>query len=124
MPERICTTLFTFTSFTLLQGVRSGLRKYYSGKVTEFDKASRWYSILFEDGDAEDFDWKELEEVLLPWHVIISLNTLTQRIVRKSKKHVHKSGKKYDDLNNTNMQGFYLLHITDTSFTCKDFTFA
>lgn len=67
--------------------------RYYSGTVTEFDKDTGWYRVLYEDGDSEDLNWKELEEVLLPLDVTIPLKTLAQRIVKKSKQPVHKSGK-------------------------------
>lgn len=67
--------------------------KNYLGKVTEYDKESGRYTVLYEDGDEKDLDWKELEEVLLPLDVKISLKTLTQRFIRKSKKPIGKSGK-------------------------------
>lgn len=67
--------------------------KCYKGTVTEYDKESGWYRILYEDGDAEDLDWKELEEVLLPMDVAISLKGLTQKVIKKNKKPVNKSGK-------------------------------
>lgn len=67
--------------------------KNYLGKVTEYDKESGRYKVLYEDGDEKDLDWKELEEVLLPLDVKISLKTLTQRFIRNSKKPVRKSGK-------------------------------
>ncbi|XP_020212664.1 dirigent protein 17 [Cajanus cajan] len=62
--------------------------RYYSGIVTEFDKDSGWYRVHYEDGDSEDLDWHELEEVLLPLDVTISLKALTQKIVRNGKKSV------------------------------------
>ncbi|KAI4349233.1 hypothetical protein L6164_009850 [Bauhinia variegata] len=65
--------------------------QYYSGTVMEFDKESGWYRVLYEDGDSEDLDWKELEEVLLPLDVTVPLKTLAHKIVRRSKKAMHKS---------------------------------
>ncbi|KAK7337007.1 hypothetical protein VNO77_17563 [Canavalia gladiata] len=62
--------------------------RYYSGMVTQFDKDSGWYRVLYEDGDSEDLDWQELEEVLLPLDVTIPLKALAQRVVRKGKKSV------------------------------------
>ncbi|KAJ1397858.1 dirigent protein 17-like [Sesbania bispinosa] len=62
--------------------------RYYKGTITEFDKESGWYRVLYEDGDSEDLDWKELEEVLLPLDVTVPLKALAQGIVRKNKKSV------------------------------------
>jgi len=67
--------------------------RYYSGKVTEYDKESGWYHVEYEDGDSEDLDWPELKEVLSPLEVGISLKTLAQRVVRNSKKSIPKPGK-------------------------------
>ena len=65
---------------------------YYSGKVTQYDKESGWYRVLYEDGDSEDLEWQELKEVLSPLDVTISLKTTAHRVIRKNKKPVHKSG--------------------------------
>ncbi|KAJ1395994.1 dirigent protein 17-like [Sesbania bispinosa] len=62
--------------------------RYYKGTVTEFDKESGRFKVLYEDVDLEDLDWKELEEVLLPLDVTIPLKALAKRIVRKNKKSV------------------------------------
>lgn len=67
--------------------------RYYSGTVLAFDKETGWFRVLYEDGDSEDLDWHELEEILLPLDVSVPLKSLAQRIVRKNKKLVHKSGK-------------------------------
>lgn len=67
--------------------------RYYSGTVLEFDKETGWFRVLYEDGDSEDLDWHELEEILLPLDVTVPLKSLGQRIVRKNKKPIHKSGK-------------------------------
>ncbi|XP_004493922.1 dirigent protein 17 isoform X2 [Cicer arietinum] len=57
---------------------------YFSGKVTDYEKESGWYRVLYEDGDSEDLDWQELKEVLRPLDVTISLKTLAQRVIRKN----------------------------------------
>ncbi|KAJ1395995.1 Lamin-B receptor of TUDOR domain [Sesbania bispinosa] len=62
--------------------------RYYKYTVTEFDKESGRYKVLYEDGDSEDLDWKELEKVLLPLDVTVPLKALVQMIVRKNKKSV------------------------------------
>lgn len=67
--------------------------RYYSGNVIEFDKETGWYRVFYEDGDSEDLDWQELGEVLAPLAVTVQLKAMAQRIVRKSMKSVHKSGK-------------------------------
>ena len=69
------------------------LGRYYLGVVTEYDKYTGWYRVYYEDGDSEDLDWKELEGILLPLDVTVSLKTMAQRIVRKNKKSAHKPGK-------------------------------
>ncbi|KAG2685688.1 hypothetical protein I3843_10G130900 [Carya illinoinensis] len=67
--------------------------QYYSGMVTEFDKESGWYRVVYEDGDFEDLDWNELEEVLLPLDITVPLRSLALKTIRRSKKVVNKSGK-------------------------------
>lgn len=66
---------------------------YYSGLITEFDKDAGWYRVVYDDGDFEDLDWRELEEVLLPMDITVPLRSLALKTIRKSKKLVNKSGK-------------------------------
>lgn len=66
---------------------------YYTGTVTQFDKESGWYRVVYEDGDFEDLDWTELEEVLLPLDVTVPLKSLALKIVKKGQKTIHKPGK-------------------------------
>lgn len=69
----------------------------FSGTVTEFDKETGWYRVVYEDGDYEDLDWNELEEVLLPLDVNIPLKTLALNVIKKCQKPtkpIHGSGKK------------------------------
>lgn len=40
--------------------------QFYNGKVTEFDEAAGWYSVVYDDGDLEDLEWHELQELLQP----------------------------------------------------------
>jgi hypothetical protein len=68
--------------------------RYYSGKVTMYDKETGWCHVVYEDGDDEDLDWPELQEVLRPLDVKIDLKTLAQKVIRKSKKTIPKSEKK------------------------------
>ncbi|CAK9164747.1 unnamed protein product [Ilex paraguariensis] len=67
--------------------------QFYNGKVFEFDKKSGWYRVLYEDGDFEDLEWHELEELLLPLDITVSLKTLALKIIKKRQKLVQKSGK-------------------------------
>ncbi|MED6182896.1 Dirigent protein 17 [Stylosanthes scabra] len=67
--------------------------RYYSGTVVEFDKQTGWYRVLYEDGDSEDLEWHELEEVLVPLDVTMTLKALALRVVKKGKKNAQKSGK-------------------------------
>ena len=38
--------------------------KYYNGTVTEFDEEHKWYKVMYDDGDKEEMNLKELREVL------------------------------------------------------------
>ncbi|XP_015886399.1 dirigent protein 17 [Ziziphus jujuba] len=67
--------------------------KYYSGLVTEYDKETGWFRVVYDDGDFEDLDQHELEEVLLPLDVMVPLKALALKTVRKSKKPSQKSAK-------------------------------
>ncbi|ONK77005.1 uncharacterized protein A4U43_C02F2130 [Asparagus officinalis] len=59
--------------------------RYYSGNVEKYDEETKWYRVVYEDGDFEDLEWHELEEVLLPLDVSTPLtNTASHRY--KSKK--------------------------------------
>jgi hypothetical protein len=49
---------------------------YYVGKVAKYDSESNWYSVIYDDGDQEDLEWRELEEVLLPLDITVPLKTL------------------------------------------------
>ncbi|KAL6614209.1 hypothetical protein ACP70R_036479 [Stipagrostis hirtigluma subsp. patula] len=55
---------------------------YYIGKVVKYDSESNWYSIVYDDGDQEDLEWRELEEVLLPLDITIPLKTLVMNKCR------------------------------------------
>ncbi|GAB2226923.1 hypothetical protein Droror1_Dr00008721 [Drosera rotundifolia] len=68
--------------------------KYYPGTVTEYDKETGWYRVVYEDGDFEDLEWHELREVLQPLDVSVPLRTLALRIIRKIQKSNLSSGKK------------------------------
>ncbi|XP_062117087.1 dirigent protein 17-like isoform X2 [Humulus lupulus] len=67
---------------------------YYTGVVTEYDTEAGWYRVVYEDGDFEDLDWNELEEVLKPLDIMVPLKTLALKTIRRSKKHVDKTGVK------------------------------
>ncbi|XP_059667762.1 dirigent protein 17-like [Cornus florida] len=66
----------------------------YNGKVTEFDKESGWYRVVYEDGDFEDLEWHELEEILLPLDITVPLKTLALKIIKKRQRPIHRSGKR------------------------------
>lgn len=51
----------------------------YSGKVVKYDSETKWYRVVYEDGDSEDLEWHELEEVLLPLDISIPLITLASQ---------------------------------------------
>ncbi|KAJ8766386.1 hypothetical protein K2173_022445 [Erythroxylum novogranatense] len=55
----------------------------YLGNVTQFDKESGWFRVVYEDGDFEDLDWRELQEVFLPLDITVPLKSLAQKIIKK-----------------------------------------
>ncbi|KAG9456166.1 hypothetical protein H6P81_000674 [Aristolochia fimbriata] len=59
--------------------------QYYYGKVTEFDEETSWYRVDYEDGDFEDLEWHELEELLLPLDVSLSLKQVAMNNYRYDK---------------------------------------
>ncbi|KAL8152663.1 hypothetical protein V2J09_010423 [Rumex salicifolius] len=60
--------------------------QYYSGMVTEYDRESGWYRVVYEDGDFEDLEWQELKDVLEPLDISIPLKNLALKIIKKSEK--------------------------------------
>ncbi|CAM8923362.1 hypothetical protein QQ045_021554 [Rhodiola kirilowii] len=58
----------------------------YAGTVTKFDSETGWYRVEYEDGDAEDLTWTELELVLQPLDITIPLKTLAQKVLKRSLK--------------------------------------
>ncbi|KAD5961788.1 hypothetical protein R6Q59_014670 [Mikania micrantha] len=67
--------------------------RLFNGKVTEFDKETGWYRVVYEDGDFEDLEWHELQEVLMPLDVTIPLKTLASKVIKKRQKDDKKSGR-------------------------------
>ncbi|PWZ30584.1 Dirigent protein 17 [Zea mays] len=49
---------------------------YFVGKVAKYDIESNWYTVIYDDGDQEDLEWRELEKVLLPLDIAVPLKTL------------------------------------------------
>ncbi|ONM36607.1 AT hook motif family protein [Zea mays] len=49
---------------------------YFVGKVAKYDIESNWYTVIYDDGDQEDLEWRELEKVLLPLDITVPLKTL------------------------------------------------
>ena len=67
--------------------------RYYYGSVIQFDKETGWYKVEYEDGDAEDLDWHELEDVLLPVDITIPLKSVALKLLTKNQKAaIHKPG--------------------------------
>ncbi|KAH9608920.1 hypothetical protein KSS87_002775 [Heliosperma pusillum] len=60
--------------------------KYYKGVVTEFDKDTGWYRVVYEDGDFEDLEWHELQDLLQPLDITVPLKSLALKIIRKTQK--------------------------------------
>ncbi|KNA25062.1 hypothetical protein SOVF_009950 [Spinacia oleracea] len=60
--------------------------RYYLGRVTEFDKESGWYRVVYEDGDLEDLEWHELQDVLQPLDITMPLKSLALKMIHKSQK--------------------------------------
>ncbi|KAL3534348.1 hypothetical protein ACH5RR_002809 [Cinchona calisaya] len=82
--------------------------QYYAGKVTEFDEEMGWYRVVYQDGDSEDLEWRELEEVLCPLDITIPLKSIAEKIIRRQQKYVQKPtkpGTSGKNLGVTNMLG-------------------
>lgn len=60
--------------------------QFYNGTVTMFDRETGWYKVVYEDGDSEDLEWHELEEIILPLDITVSLKTLVLKIIKKREK--------------------------------------
>ncbi|KAK2971596.1 hypothetical protein RJ640_024232 [Escallonia rubra] len=67
--------------------------QFYNGSVTEFDKETGWYRVVYEDGDFEDLEWHELENVLLPLDITVPLKTLASKVIKKRQKSIQNSRK-------------------------------
>ncbi|XP_065854898.1 dirigent protein 17-like [Euphorbia lathyris] len=67
--------------------------EYYAGKVSQFDAETGWYRVMYDDGNFEDFAWRDLEDVLVPLDITVPLKTLALKIINKGSKTVHKSAK-------------------------------
>lgn len=65
--------------------------RFYPGRVTEFDKEMGWYKVVYEDGDSEDLDWRELQEVIQPLDITVPLKTIAAKVIRKNQKSVQRS---------------------------------
>jgi hypothetical protein len=46
--------------------VKKFSRKKYIGRIVAYDPNTRWYKVVYEDGDEEELEWKELEPILVP----------------------------------------------------------
>ncbi|GAB4856779.1 hypothetical protein Ancab_014697 [Ancistrocladus abbreviatus] len=75
--------------------------QYYSGTVTNYDKETGWYRVVYEDGDYEDLEWHEMREVLQPLDITVPLRTLALKLIKKGQKLSHGSGKKVVKSRNT-----------------------
>ncbi|KAF6150568.1 hypothetical protein GIB67_030369 [Kingdonia uniflora] len=62
----------------------------YSGKVTNFDKKSGWYKVVYEDGDSEDLEWHELKGILIPLDINVPLKSLALKILKKNERTARK----------------------------------
>ncbi|KAJ6831144.1 uncharacterized protein M6B38_350530 [Iris pallida] len=59
--------------------------QYYSGQVVKYDCRTKWYRVVYEDGDSEDLEWHELEELLLPLDISVPLLALALGKCRSEK---------------------------------------
>ncbi|WCJ34611.1 Disease resistance-responsive (dirigent-like protein) family protein [Euphorbia peplus] len=67
--------------------------EYYTGIVSQFDAETGWYKVMYEDGNFEDFEWGDLEDVLVPLDITVPLKTLAMNIIKKGPTRAHKSAK-------------------------------
>ncbi|XP_050227560.1 dirigent protein 17-like [Mercurialis annua] len=65
----------------------------YPGTVTEFDKETGWYKVVYADGDFEDLEWPELENILVPLDITIPVKSLALKMTKSRQKTTQKPGK-------------------------------
>ncbi|KAK9154166.1 hypothetical protein Sjap_001646 [Stephania japonica] len=80
----------------LLEG--RGVRKlfgeqFYSGAVTKFDRETGWYRVVYEDGDFEDLEWRELEQILIPLDITIPVKQVVSKMFKKNEKGFQKAAR-------------------------------
>ena len=66
--------------------------KYYNGTVTEFDEEHKWYKVMYDDGDKEEMNLKELREVLDEVVGLSKENAITTPKKNTPKKNTPKKG--------------------------------
>ncbi|KAK9127223.1 hypothetical protein Syun_016020 [Stephania yunnanensis] len=92
-----CGELETSSGFgELLEG--RGVRKlfgeqFYSGTVTKFDRETGWYSVVYEDGDFEDLEWRELEQILVPLDITVPVKQVVSKMLKKNEKGFQKAAR-------------------------------
>lgn len=74
-----------FAEWMIGRAVEKLFRKQiYTGTVTTYDKSAGWFRVVYVDGDFEDLTWHELQEILVPLDITISLKTLASKRLKKN----------------------------------------
>lgn len=68
-------------------------RKYYKGKVNNYDSETNWYEVIYEDGDSEEMELCDLQTVMLPLDIRSSLKTWLLKLTNANRDK-HKSRRK------------------------------
>lgn len=68
-------------------------RKYYRGKVHKYDSKTNWYEIIYEDGDSEEMELRDLQTVLVPLDIRSSLRTWLLKLTKSEKRKIRRKKK-------------------------------
>lgn len=57
-------------------------KKYYKGKVKNYDPETNWYKVVYEDGDSEEMEFCELQMVMVPLDIKSPLKTWLLKLAK------------------------------------------
>ncbi|GLJ38856.1 hypothetical protein SUGI_0791930 [Cryptomeria japonica] len=57
-------------------------RKYFKGKVQNYDPETNWYMVIYEDGDREEMELQDLQMVMLPLDIRSPLETWLMKLAK------------------------------------------
>ncbi|KAI4331730.1 hypothetical protein MLD38_029885 [Melastoma candidum] len=60
--------------------------RYQEGMVGKYEPKTGWYRVVYREGQWEDVEWEELEGIVNPIDVSVSLRSLASRVARRGQK--------------------------------------